>query len=230
MVDKYHILTPRDQETLSTARMGTRMGFGKRIAVIVIDAQVYMIGDRCEPMSESNKRYPSSCGDIGWKACENIKRILDAARKKDIPIFYSQMTMAADGWDAGVYTLKRNLLQSTNWMLEGTPGWEIAPMLAPCSGDHVFMKKKPSAFFGTHLISYLNDRGIDTLIITGGSTSNCVRATVFDSSSYNYHTIVAEDGVFDRIEISHKVSLFDMDRQWADVMPTEDILAELARR
>ena len=71
MVDKYHILTPRDQETLSTARMGTRMGFGKRIAVIVIDAQVYMIGDRCEPMSESNKRYPSSCGDIGWKACEN---------------------------------------------------------------------------------------------------------------------------------------------------------------
>ena len=103
-------------------------------------------------------------------------------------------------------------------------------MLAPCSGDHVFMKKKPSAFFGTPLISYLNDRGIDTLIITGGSTSNCVRATVFDSSSYNYHTIVAEDGVFDRIEISHKVSLFDMDRQWADVMPTEDILAELARR
>lgn len=229
MDDKYGILTPRDQETLAAAKMGTRMGFGKRAAVIVIDAQVYMIGDKCEPMSESNKRYPSSCGDIGWNACKNIRRILEAARNKNIPIFYSQMTMAADGWDAGVYTRKRNLLQSPNWMLEGTPGWEIAPLLAPQPGDHVFIKKKPSAFFGTPLVSYLNDRNIDTLVITGGSTSNCVRATVFDASSYNYHTIVAEDGVFDRIEISHKVSLFDMDRQWADVMPTEEILAKLAQ-
>lgn len=227
MVDKYGILTERDQETLSTARMGTRMGFGNKVAVLVIDAQVYMVGDKCEPMHESNKRFPSSCGETGWHACENIKKILDKAREKDMPIFYSQMTMAADGWDAGVYTLKRNLLQNPNWMLEGTPGWEIAPMLAPGPKDHVFMKKKPSAFFGTPLFSYLNDRHIDTLIITGGSTSNCVRATVFDSSSYNYRAIVAEDGVFDRIEISHKVSLFDMDRQWADVMPTTEILEQM---
>lgn len=229
MVDKYGILTERDQETLATARMGMHMGFGSSIAVIVIDAQVYMVGDKCEPMNESNKRFPSSCGEIGWHACENIKRILEKAREKGIPIFYSQMTMAADGWDAGVYTLKRNLLQSPNWMLEGTPGWKIAPMLAPGPNDHVFMKKKPSAFFGTPLLSYLNDRHIDTLIITGGSTSNCVRATVFDASSYNYRAIVAEDGVFDRIEISHKVSLFDMERQWADVIPTNEILEEMEK-
>lgn len=229
MVDKYGILTERDQETLATARMGTRMGLGSNVAVIVIDAQVYMIGDKCEPMHESNKRFPSSCGETGWHACEKIKMILEKAREKNMPIFYSQMTMAADGWDAGVYTLKRSLLQNPNWMLDGTPGWEIAPMLAPGPKDHVFIKKKPSAFFGTPLLSYLNDRHIDTLIITGGSTSNCVRATVFDASSYNYRAIVVEDGVFDRIEISHKVSLFDMDRQWADVMPTSEILEEMEK-
>ena len=91
------------------------------------------------------------------------------------------------------------------------------PEVGPEPGDVVFVKKKPSAFLGTPLLPYLVDRKIDTLVIVGGATSNCVRATVFDSASYNFRTIVPADAVFDRLAISHAISLFDMDRQFADV-------------
>ena len=88
----------------------------------------------------------------------------------------------------------------------------------------VFVKKKPSGFFGTPLLAYLVDRQIDTVIIVGGATSNCIRATVFDASSYNFRTIVPADAVFDRIPVSHAISLFDMDRQFADVLDAAAVL------
>ena len=80
---------------------------------------------------------------------------------------------------------------------------------------------------------YLIDRGVDTLVVLGGATSNCVRATVFDSASFNFRTIVPSDAVFDRLPISHAISLFDMDRQFADVTTSEAVVREfeaLARR
>ena len=92
------------------------------------------------------------------------------------------------------------------------------------------MKKKPSGFHGTPLLGYLVDRGIDTVIVTGGSTSNCIRATVFDACSYNFRTIVAQQAVFDRIPVSHAISLFDMDRQFADVVAVPDVVAYLHTR
>jgi maleamate amidohydrolase len=88
----------------------------------------------------------------------------------------------------------------------------------------VIIKKKPSAFFGTPLLSYLVERQIDTVVIVGGATSNCVRATVFDASSFNLRTIVPHDAVFDRLPVSHAISLFDMDRQFADVVSTQEVI------
>ena len=89
------------------------------------------------------------------------------------------------------------------------------------------MKKKPSGFHGTPLLGYLLDRQIDTVIIVGGATSNCIRATVFDASSYNLRAIVVQEAVFDRIPISHAISLFDMDRQFADVVTVQEALKYL---
>ena len=89
------------------------------------------------------------------------------------------------------------------------------------------MKKKPSGFHGTPLLGYLVDRRIDTVIIMGGATSNCVRATVFDAASWNFRAIVPQEAVFDRIPISHAISLFDMDRQFADVVPVADVIQYL---
>lgn len=87
-----------------------------------------------------------------------------------------------------------------------------------------------AALQGAEELAYLVDRGIDTVIIVGGATSNCIRATVFDSSSYNFRTIVPQEAVFDRIPISHAISLFDMNRQFADVVPIEEVLDFIRRR
>ena len=92
----------------------------------------------------------------------------------------------------------------------------------------MLIKKKPSSFFSTPLLSYLIDRKIDTLIVTGGSTCNCVRATVFDPFSYNFRTIVPSDAVFDRMPISQAINLFDMNRCSADVVETSEVLDYLA--
>jgi nicotinamidase-related amidase len=107
-------------------------------------------------------------------------------------------------------------------------GAELSPLLTPAARDLVFVKKKPSGFHGTPLLGYLIDRGIDTVIVVGGATSNCIRATVFDCASYNYRAIVPQEAVFDRIPISHAISLFDMDRQFADVLPTPEVIDYLS--
>src|SRR5690625_4213094 len=91
-------------------------------------------------------------------------------------------------------------------------GCDIHEMVAPQEGDIPIAKYHPSAFFGTSLSSYLIERQIDTLVVTGATTSGCVRGTVVDASSLNYKVVVAEDAVFDRVQVSHAVNLFDMYR------------------
>ena len=206
-----------DRQVVARARFGRRMGFGERPALVAIDCQRYMVGER----GGTEGQYPSSCGTAGWAAIDQILRLVQAARKGGVPVFFSRFTLDRTGSDIGVYGRKRDLLQSEYWCLEGTPGAELVPELGPESGDIVFVKKKPSGFFGTPLLAYLVDRSIDTVVVCGGATSNCIRATVFDSSSYNFRTIVPQDAVFDRIPVSHAISLFDMDRQFADVVQTD---------
>lgn len=223
------LLSERDREVLQRGRFSRRMGFGDSPAVLCIDCQTYMVGDRDEAQELSMQRYPSSCGSVGWRALRHTARLLAAARESNLPVFYTRFVLSPDGRDAGVYALKRDLLDSPNWALRDTPGSEISPLVKPESSDIIISKHKPSAFFGTPLLSHLIDRKVDTLLITGGSTSNCVRATVFDAASYNFRPIVVEECVFDRIEISHKTSLFDMDRQFADVIPLDDVLTYLRK-
>jgi nicotinamidase-related amidase len=174
-------------------------------------------------------RFPSSCGAVGWAAVDRIAAILEAARASAVPVFLTRFALDPEGRDIGVYARKRAFLKRDDWCLEGTPGAELLPEVGPRDGDIVFTKKKPSAFHGTPLLGYLIDRGIDTVIVLGGATSNCVRATVFDSASYNFRTIVAGDAVFDRLAISHAISLFDMDRQFADVVTSDEVIAALRK-
>lgn len=213
-----------DRAVMAKARFGRRMGFGLRPALVVIDCQRYMVGER----GEDESRYPSSCGAVGWAAVDRIAHLVRESRSVGVPVFFTRFELARDGSDIGVYGRKRELLQSEMWCLEGSRGAALLPELGPEPGDFVFVKKKPSGFFGTPLLSYLVDRRIDTVIVCGGATSNCIRATVFDSSSYNFRTIVPADAVFDRISVSHAISLFDMDRQFADVVESTEVLDMLA--
>ena len=100
---------------------------------------------------------------------------------------------------------------------------EIVKEIAPAPADIVIHKPKPSGFFGTPLQSVLNDYGVDTLLVTGGSTSGCVRATVVDAFSLNYFVAVVEEGTFDRIQLSHKANLLDMNIKYADVMNADAV-------
>jgi maleamate amidohydrolase len=214
-----HFLTDADRAVLAKGRFGTRMGFGQRPAVVVIDAQRYMVGE-----AGRDAEWPSSCGDVGRAAVEQIASVVQAAQANGVPCFFTRFELEADGSDIGVYGRKRALLDSPHWCLAGTRGAELVPHLKPAAGDIVFVKKKPSGFHGTPLLGYLVQRQVDTVIVMGGATSNCVRATVFDASSYNFRAIVPQEAVFDRIPVSHAISLFDMDRQFADVVPVADVV------
>ena len=209
---------------LARGAFGRRMGFGGRPAILAIDCQRYMVGER--GMAQAD-RYPSSCGAVGWAAVDRIAPILAAARETQVPVFLTRFALDPSGRDMGVYARKRDFLDRPDWCLDGTPGSELLPEIGPRAGDIVLVKKKPSAFFGTKLLSMLVDRAIDTVVVVGGATSNCVRATVFDAASNNLRAIVAADAVFDRIPVSHAISLFDMDRQFADVISAADVVAHL---
>lgn len=218
-------LSDDDRAALARAGFGQRLEFGERAAVLVIDAQRYMVG-----AEGADAQWPSSCGDVGRRAVVMIARLVDAAHAAGIPCVFTRFELARDGSDVGVYSRKRRFLDSEHWCLEGTAGAMLVPEITVATDDTVIVKKKPSAFHGTHLEAWLTARGIDTLIVAGGSTSNCVRATVFDAASFNYRAIVAQEAVFDRVPVSHAISLFDMDRQYADVMPVSDIIERIGQR
>ena len=218
-----HLLTNQDRERLIHGRFARRAGYGLRPAVLVIDVQNYMLG----PVGNELDDYPSSCGQIGRDAAERIAPLLSAARAADAPVIYTQFELARDGSDMGSYRHKRDLVDSESWCLAGSFGAAITAQVTPQPGDIVLVKKKPSAFIGTPLLGLLVDRKVDTVIVVGGSTSNCVRATAVDAASMNYRVVVPADCVFDRVDISHRASLFDLDRQYGDVVWSEDVITQL---
>lgn len=216
-------LSDEDRATLARGQWGRQVGGGSRPAVIAIDVQNYMVGER----GASDSHYPLSCGETGWAAVDAAKQIIAAARSSKAPIFFSRLALDPSGNDGGVFTRKIGNLTGEYAFVDGTFGADFVAEVAPQPGDFVFVKKKLSAFFGTPLLAYLTDLHIDTVIIVGGSTSNCVRATVVDAAQYNLRVLVPEEAVFDRLPLSHAVSLFDMNRTYADVLKTEAVVQYL---
>jgi nicotinamidase-related amidase len=225
----HDVLSPRDREVYRDAGYGARAGGGLRPALIVVDVTYEFTGLQPEPILESIKQYPNSCGEVAWEGMKQIRRLLDACRERSIPIFYTKAmdqltttTRGAWGWKK---TGASNSAAAADWQRANS----IPDPIAPAEGDTVIQKTKPSAFFGTPLVSYLVGAGVDTVIVTGTTTSGCVRATVIDAFSNNYRTIVVQDGVFDRGETSHRINLFDMHAKYADVQTTDEVLDYLAR-
>ena len=107
-------------------------------------------------------------------------------------------------------------------------GYDFVDEVKPDANAILVPKKHPSAFFGTPMVSYLINEGVDSLIVTGCTTSGCVRSTVVDAFAYNFRVLVPHDAVYDRTETVHQVNLFDMAQKYADVMSTQDALAVLA--
>jgi maleamate amidohydrolase len=217
-------LTVEDRAVLARGQWAMRAGAGQRPALLLIDCQYYMTGIR--GLSDNAERYPLACPD-GFAACDQMERLLNAARSSKIPVIFTRFIMDPVVDDGGMFHRKvgAGLGRGENLYFRGTHGAEIVPELKPLPGEIILDKNKKSAFFGTPLLSLLIDRGVDTCIVVGGSTSNCVRATVVDCEQYNFRCIVPEEAVFDRVSITHKINLFDMNRSYADVMPVAEVLA-----
>lgn len=219
-------LTDRDRAVFAASGYGARGGFGKRPVLLVIDVNYAFCGDRSEPILESIKRWRASCGEDAWIVIPTIKRLIDKAHQKGIPVIYTTGIRRDDNWDAGSWAWKNDRNSEAPKTAEtNRDGNDIIDEIAPTPRDIVVRKQKPSAFFGTNLSSYLTLLGCDSVVIAGTTTSGCVRATVLDAFSFNYRVALAIEGCFDRSETSHAINLCDMNAKYADVVSAADILS-----
>jgi maleamate amidohydrolase len=216
-----HLISENEQKAYRAAGFGRPTGFGKRPALLIIDVQYRTVGTERRPFWEAINEFPTSCGEVAWDAVGNIARILKVFRANGWPVLYPYVS-PKQTFDAGRLSDKVPAIMGI-----AAKGYEFVAEIAPEEKDILVPKKHPSAFFGTPLASYLINTGADTLIVTGCSTSGCVRGTVVDGFAYNFRVMVPQDAVFDRSEVSHAVNLFDMSEKYADVMPTDDILTAL---
>ena len=192
--------------------IGSRVGWGSRPAVLVIDMSVAF----------NDPRY--GVGADQTPAVNAIAALLAEARSHAVPVLFFTTAYEAGGLDAGMFGRKIPALLD---LRVGDPGVEIDPRLSPSPGEPVITKKFSSAFFQTHLPSLLLALGVDTLVLTGCSTSGCVRATAVDAVSYGYRVIVPLECVSDRAEGPHYANLFDIDSKYGDVLSLAEVLAHI---
>ncbi|MFO1094149.1 MAG: isochorismatase family protein [Planctomycetaceae bacterium] len=188
---------------------GGTFGFGQRPALVVID----MANGWTDPAYAGG----SSRLDA---AVDAIARLLPAARERKVPVFYT--TAASDQPQP-----KTASEASPNFRPWDRHACEIDDRLRPAAGEPVFPKEHASAFAGTPLVGHLIARSVDTLLITGCSTSACVRATATDAKSLNLRPIIIREAVQDRSEIAHEWTLFDIQARFADVVGLDEALAYL---
>ncbi|MGB6118449.1 MAG: isochorismatase family protein [Mesorhizobium sp.] len=205
------------------AGFGAPSGLGRKPALLIIDVQYRTVGTEPKPFFESIKEFPTSCGEVGWKAVGNIAKLLQLFRDRNWPVVYPYVAPKIEH-DHGRLAEKIPAL-----MTVGAKGYEFVPDVAPAPKDLLLPKRHPSAFFGTPLVSYLINMDVDTLIVTGCTTSGCVRSTVVDAFSFNFKLGVPHDAVYDRSATSHAVNLFDMSSKYADVSTTEELMASLSK-
>jgi nicotinamidase-related amidase len=191
---------------------GARVGFGQRPALLAVD---FITGftDLRSPLA----------GDLDNQLAAT-NALLDPARAAGIPVIFSTVAYDAELQEAGIWVRK---IPANSWLVEGSEWVQVDGRLNQRPNETTLVKKYASCFFGTDLAARLISRRVDTLIITGCTTSGCVRATAVDACSHGFHTIVVEDAVGDRAALPHAASLFDIDAKYGDVVGLEETLAYL---
>jgi len=201
----------KDLQSNYATAYGHKIGFGKRPALILIDFVAAYFDEACELYAEVDSEL------------ESALRIRDAARASsaDIPIILTRLVVDKTGRSSGRFFEK--VLPLSNFV-DGNPMGSWANRLIPADDELVIEKKYPSAFFGTSLASTLTANGVDTLIITGLTTSGCVRATCVDCISHGFIPIVVSDACGDRHIEPHNANLFDMHAKYGDVVREQEVI------
>jgi nicotinamidase-related amidase len=190
-----------------------RAGLGARPALVVVDVNVGFT----DPAS------PLVC-DLD-DVVGAIARLLDAFREAGLPVAFTTVSYDEAARHAAAAFIGKVPALLT---LEAGSRWiEIDPRLAPLEREPVFNKLWASAFFGTPFASFLAARRADSLVVTGASTSGCVRATVVDALQHGYPPTVPREAVGDRNPAAHEANLYDIEAKYGDVLPVADVLAAI---
>ena len=198
------------------AKLGERVGYGERPAVIVVDLQIGFTAPEISPVA----------GELG-QVIGATNRILEAARAAAAPAYFTVIGYDPDcPDDAGLWPRKGPYLRT---LALGSDLVKLDPRLDRRAGDLVLVKKYASAFFGTHLATMLAAKKIDTVVVTGCTTSGCVRATIVDALGHGFRPIVPLEAVGDRATEPHVASVFDIDAKYGDVVALEEVLGYFAK-
>lgn len=193
-----------------------RIGFGQRPALLIVD----FINAYTTPGS------PLYAPDV-VTAVQATTSLLALAREQNVPVLFTKVLYNKNYRDGGIFVQKVPVLKT---LVEGEPLAEIVPDLAPTPEDTVIVKQYASAFFGTALAAALTTLSVDTLILTGCSTSGCIRASAVDGMQYGFRVIIPRECVGDRHPAPHEANLFDIHAKYGDVVSQEEVMAYLHTR
>ena len=188
-------------------------GLGNRPALLIVDVIKGFTDPDCPLGSDAD--------DV----VEANRKLLATFRAKSLPVFFTTVVYNDDE-QARVF---RDRLPALELLKPGTPWIDVDPRLAPAPGEQVLEKQWASGFFNTRLDESLRSLGVDSLVITGLSTSGCVRATVLDGLQYDFRVVVPTEAVGDRNPDAHRANLFDMNAKYADVLDLETVLNQLQK-
>jgi nicotinamidase-related amidase len=222
------LISEQDRQVYASGVFGGEAGIGRAPAVVVVDVLNKSIGDEPLPILDAMARYGKTCtGEYGWAAIPHIQAVIAAARAAGRPIIY---TIPQDPRQRPSETLQRFEEKMPGWMdySGARDGYNFADEIAPVDGDIIIEKPTASSFYRTDLEERLRADGVDCLIVTGGATSGCVRATVVDAHARGFKINVVEDGVFDRGQVTHAMNLFDMQAKYADVIHSSEAVRRLS--
>jgi nicotinamidase-related amidase len=193
------------------AQLGHKLGYGKRPAIVVVDFQVGFTAPERSPLA----------GNLDAEVAATNK-LIAAARKNNVPVIFTVVGYDPHRQDdAGLWPEKA---PSLRLLKLGSELVDLDPRLDRSPEDLVIVKKYASGFFGTYLASTLTMKAVDTVVITGCTTSGCVRATVMDALAHGFRPIIPLEAVGDRAQEPHEANLFDIGSKYGDVVTTQEVI------
>ncbi|MFC3443697.1 isochorismatase family protein [Sphingobium rhizovicinum] len=192
---------------------GRSVGFGQRPALILIDFAQGYFDPACDLYAGVDDALASAL------------RVREAAKAAGVPVILTNVVLHPNGMDGGRFFEKSKPMR---YFIRGNPMGDWAKGLVPDDDELVVSKQYASAFFGTSLAATLTSLGVDSVLLTGLTTSGCVRATCVDAMQHGFRTLVVEEACGDRHPDPHRANLFDMNAKYADVVSEADTIAYLA--